>query len=120
MRKPPANSRPCCCARPAPASKAAPTRSCATSSPSACSACPATSGSTRTCRSTRYRPGDGDEEQPHPEEPREARRLEGWSKLIVRDGASATPHHEDEKLIRDLNRKRTPWIAMTPPTRPRS
>src|SRR6202165_5382515 len=58
MRKPPANSRRCCCARPAPASRAAPTRSCATSSPSACSACPVTSGSTRTCRSTRYRPRD--------------------------------------------------------------
>src|SRR5258708_27982644 len=58
MRKPPENSRRCCCARPGPASKAAPTRSCATSSPSACSVCPAISGSTRTCRSTRYRPRD--------------------------------------------------------------
>ena len=57
--KPPANSRPCCCARRAPASRAAPTRSCATSSPSACSVCPAISGSTRMCRSTRYRPGEG-------------------------------------------------------------
>ena len=58
MRKPPENSRRCCCARPEPGSKAAPTRSCATSSPSACSACPATSGSTRMFRSTRYRPRD--------------------------------------------------------------
>src|SRR6201996_7169561 len=59
MRKPPENSRRCCCAHLAPGSKAAPTRSCAISSPSACSDCPAISGSTRMCPSTRYRPGDG-------------------------------------------------------------
>src|SRR5258708_29749732 len=79
MPKPPENSRRCCCARRERGSKAAPTRSCATSSPSACCACPAISGSTRKFRSTRYRPGEEDKTRPHPEEPRDARRLEGWA-----------------------------------------
>src|SRR6202171_2718772 len=132
-RKPPENSRRCCCARPGPASKAAPTRSCATSSPSACSVCPATSGSTRTCRSTRYRPRDGLEKHDlilrsgvgvyhraalRADPLAASRRMDN---LMVRDGARAPPHHEDETLMRDLKLERfamnfddTPQEAASP------
>src|SRR5712675_1454749 len=106
MRKPPENSRRCCCVRPGPASKAAPTRSCATSSPSACSVCPAISGSTRTCRSTRYRPRE--ELEKHDLILRSgvfaaSRRMDN---IMVRDGARAPPHHEDETLSRDFKLER--------------